>query len=130
VLRQHAKAVSNVLEEMLDRQDSATLAALLLDLIHASQLPQGGVPGLPRPDSSRRALLHLFLEMKANLVVQLLLDGAPAEQGSESKPQDVRPARHCRPPQSVSRTRPMAAESLRQLVCSRSRYFRPVGVSE
>ncbi len=92
ILQQHSRAVTKILQQVLDEADSSHIAAFLLSLLNTAQGAQGSVARLLRCHAFSDIFLNLPLEVIADLLVQFLLDLLAAEQGAQPQRDRVEPA--------------------------------------
>jgi hypothetical protein len=83
---------AEVLKEILEALNAPLDTAFLLNLLHSAQLPKGSVSSFLRVHSSRDVLVDQPVEMKRQLVPQLLFDELLAKERSASEYQLVDPA--------------------------------------
>src|SRR5215469_16757758 len=84
-VKQGASAVMQVLHQRLNQADTASLAALILDLIESAKLQPGATRGFSFAHSRLHIFLSLSLEMKAQLVVEFVLCGRAPHQSTQSE---------------------------------------------
>ena len=118
-----AQAVAQVLEQRLDEADAARVAVLLLDRLDAAELEAGAPHRLVFAQAGAAVLVRLHLEVEAELLVELVLDGAAAEERAQAVA-EVAQHRY-----TSRRTRAMASVSFFHSSVSVSSCFFPARVS-
>ena len=84
-LSQPAERVSHVLANLVEERYAARVTALFLALIEPPHLSKGGVAGIAGRHAGGDVLLGEALQMKAQLLVELLLDAGPPEQRAKTQ---------------------------------------------
>ena len=72
-----------VLHQRLNKADTASLAALILDLIESAKLQPGATHGLGLAHSRLHIFVGLSLEVKTQLVIEFVLCGRVPHQGTQ-----------------------------------------------
>jgi hypothetical protein len=72
-----------VLDQSLKQAETASLAALILDLIESAKLQLGATPGLGFAHSRPHVLVGLSLEVKTQFVLEFVLCGRAPQQGTQ-----------------------------------------------
>jgi hypothetical protein len=72
-----------VLHQRLKQADTASLAALIFDLIESAKLQPGATQGLGLVHSRLHVFVDLLLEVKAQLVIEFVLCGGMPHQGTQ-----------------------------------------------
>src|SRR5215467_3616080 len=83
--KQGSSGVMQVLDQRLNKTDTSSLAALILDLIESAELQPDTTHSLGSAHSRFHIFLSLSLEMKTQLVVKFVLCGSVPHQGTQSE---------------------------------------------
>ena len=91
-----ARGVAKVLRENVDQREAARVARVVLDAIESAEAEPRAPFGLVARNAGRDVLLDFALDVKAQLIVQLALDGGPLEERAHAKAQVAQDlAQHC-----------------------------------
>src|SRR5438067_5960534 len=112
--------MASVLRQVLQPARTTGIPALFFHLLGAAQGEPGLSPRLIRSEAARDEVGGMLIQVKAQLLFQLVFHLVPAVQTS--------PPPHRAPP-SMARMRPTASINRFQLAASASSCFRPVRVS-
>ena len=124
-LAQHAEAEANVLQELLEPNETPHLACLFFDAGHIAKFAQRRITCFFLRRPLRLALLGLLLQMKLKLLLQLLFFPAPLRQPAQLPEECIH--RASRSP--GLKINPMARENAFHFECSLANCFRPRVVS-
>ena len=105
--------------------DAPRVAAVFADLLEAAEFEMGAAPGLVPSQPGLLVLPSLRLEMRAQFLVQIRVDGAAIQQRARPK-QEI--AEHT-PPYACWSTLATAAVIFRQALCPACSRLRPRAVS-
>ena len=89
VLPDQPQREGDVLAQGVELPDAPAPAAVVLDDVHPAELEPGPPVRFPRRQAARQVLLGGAFEMEAQLVVEIVLGGVPAEQRAQAEAQVV-----------------------------------------
>src|SRR5713226_3782735 len=113
-LAQHAEAEANVLQELLEPNETPHLACLFLHARDVAEFTKRGIPRFLRRHTPRDVVLGLSLDVIANVPVEVFHHSLASSHGSSP---------------AGRRIRAIAAVSLSHLLVSVASCLRPLGVS-
>jgi hypothetical protein len=85
ILPQHAGGVAEIVRDGVHQADAPRVAAVFADLLEAAELEVGAAPGLVPSQAGLLVLPGLRLEMRAQFLVQIRVDGGALQQRSRPK---------------------------------------------
>src|SRR6516162_8918562 len=125
------KAVTQVLDKILQDASPSSIAALLFDLRDPAHGAHGRAARLFSGHACRNVFVDLLLEMLAKLFFHLLIHLIGMENGAQTQRKGIEPLFDVHIQASFSCTMPeMAADTRFQLAVSFSSCLRPSGVRE
>jgi hypothetical protein len=82
-VKQGASGVMQVLDQCLNKADTASFAALILHLIESTKLQPDATPGLGFTHARPHIFVGLSLEVKTQLIIEFVLCGRAPHQGTQ-----------------------------------------------
>src|SRR5262249_62177011 len=94
---QRARAVTKILQRVLDERDAELVSGTFSDLLHAPEPQEGSPASLVRRHAGSQVLLDLLIEVKADLFIEASFEGVATGQRSQPVPELSHPG-HSGPP--------------------------------